>query len=431
MSTETIFTSYQPIQRYLALVKSAYGMEPTPAVPIKALDVFLMRQIVEYYPTAPTIIDLAGAATMGVSPVLWASLGELIQHVFAADATWEKATESDWRALVMDAVSAMELNARTLTLVDGQPDQLDGWATLTPQMNRLAPLIFVVALESGTPAEMAASLQRLLALHSNSAILLMPLGPTGESATVEATLMVCGVASAYRFTPMREVSPFFNTSELGIIYPRSQSELPALLERLHSLYDGNFRFLTLLDANIKSLVQSSQKRKLAPLHGIGQNAAVGSGQPKALMAIPIARQTQGRFAAIARKLLNRPVTPHHASYLQFSLPQDLHPSETVEGTVTLRNDDIYPWVTTKVTDRGINVSYHWRTLTGTLVVKEGLRSVLPNIIQPRETVTMPLTIMTPSQPGQYLLDLDMVHETIIWFSDAGTPGPLFQVDIKE
>jgi hypothetical protein len=82
-----------------------------------------------------------------------------------------------------------------------------------------------------------------------------------------------------------------------------------------------------------------------------------------------------------------------------------------------RGNERWPW------DSGIgpriNASYHWLRGDGTPAVDEGLRTAFPCDIAPGETVIVPLDVLAPDAPGDYLLEVDLVHEDVRWF-DCGT-----------
>src|SRR5258708_25188945 len=65
-------------------------------------------------------------------------------------------------------------------------------------------------------------------------------------------LMFCDTPpSDHCLLPVREISPFFFTSNLGLIYPRNNPHVPDVINRLRQLYEGNFDFLTLVETNLR------------------------------------------------------------------------------------------------------------------------------------------------------------------------------------
>jgi hypothetical protein len=63
----------------------------------------------------------------------------------------------------------------------------------------------------------------------------------------------------------------------------------------------------------------------------------------------------------------------------------------------------------------IRVSYRWRHPDGTLLVPEGLRSPFPCSVQPGEQIIVPVGVMAPDVPGNFILEYDLVHEHVRWF----------------
>lgn len=68
----------------------------------------------------------------------------------------------------------------------------------------------------------------------------------------------------------------------------------------------------------------------------------------------------------------------------------------------------------------IRVGNHWLDATGALVQYDDGRTKIPRDVPPGETITVPLTITAPEQPGQYILEIDVVQELITWFKDKGS-----------
>ncbi|WP_307722587.1 TadE/TadG family type IV pilus assembly protein [Moorella sp. E308F] len=65
-----------------------------------------------------------------------------------------------------------------------------------------------------------------------------------------------------------------------------------------------------------------------------------------------------------------------------------------------------------------NFSYHWYDDKGNLVVQDGLRTGLPQTVQPGGSANLDLKVKAPPQPGKYRLVVDGVQEYCAWF------GPL-------
>ncbi len=70
------------------------------------------------------------------------------------------------------------------------------------------------------------------------------------------------------------------------------------------------------------------------------------------------------------------------------------------------------------------MSYHWlREDTDALQVFNGWRTAFPGPVAPGESITMPVNVKAPAQPGRYVLVWDVVHEQRAWLSTEGVmPG---------
>ncbi len=62
----------------------------------------------------------------------------------------------------------------------------------------------------------------------------------------------------------------------------------------------------------------------------------------------------------------------------------------------------------------INVTYRWLSPAGEAIVPEGLRSPLPGPLDPGGDVVVGVSVSAP-HPGDYILEIDMVHEHVRWF----------------
>jgi hypothetical protein len=63
----------------------------------------------------------------------------------------------------------------------------------------------------------------------------------------------------------------------------------------------------------------------------------------------------------------------------------------------------------------------WLQPNGTLVTNMDARYGLDRDLKPGEETTVPLQITAPKDPGEYLLEIDLVQEQVSWFSDKGSP----------
>lgn len=71
---------------------------------------------------------------------------------------------------------------------------------------------------------------------------------------------------------------------------------------------------------------------------------------------------------------------------------------------------------------------HWLDRNGKTVVLDDGRADLPHDIKAGEEVELTLPIKVPKAPGDYILELDMVHEGLSWFTAHGSQ--IAKINIK-
>ena len=93
----------------------------------------------------------------------------------------------------------------------------------------------------------------------------------------------------------------------------------------------------------------------------------------------------------------------------------MRPGEHRPFRVRVRNDGDTSWPGGHDRAPLIRLSYRWASTAGTVVVPEGFRSPLPAQLEPEETCIAPVIVAAPDEPGEYVLELDLVHEHVRWF----------------
>jgi hypothetical protein len=98
--------------------------------------------------------------------------------------------------------------------------------------------------------------------------------------------------------------------------------------------------------------------------------------------------------------------------------------EQKELQLTVRNAGNKVWRSR--VDQGwmniVTVGDRWLTADGTAVVNDlDGRSALPHDLKRGDRAELPLTVTAPKTEGQYVLEIDMVHEGVTWFYQRGSP----------
>ena len=63
----------------------------------------------------------------------------------------------------------------------------------------------------------------------------------------------------------------------------------------------------------------------------------------------------------------------------------------------------------------VRVTYRWLDEEGAVVVPDGLRTPLPAVLPPGDSLIVPADVLAPPAPGLHTLVLDLLHEHVRWF----------------
>jgi hypothetical protein len=96
-------------------------------------------------------------------------------------------------------------------------------------------------------------------------------------------------------------------------------------------------------------------------------------------------------------------------------PLRLSPGETRPLYVRVENRGAATWRWGLDQHPLVRVSHHWRTPDGRVTRYEGLRSPLPCTLGPGASTIVPVWVEAPSEEGDHLLEIDLVHEHVRWF----------------
>ncbi len=118
-----------------------------------------------------------------------------------------------------------------------------------------------------------------------------------------------------------------------------------------------------------------------------------------------------------------PRATHAFTITASSVPWLLATGMEARVPLTIRNDGLETWNS----DHGFRVAYHWLTLRGTMVSRDGARTELPAVVRPGRSVDLVARLFTPEEPGIYRLQWDMVQEHVTWFSVRDPHFPITHV----
>lgn len=112
-----------------------------------------------------------------------------------------------------------------------------------------------------------------------------------------------------------------------------------------------------------------------------------------------------------------------AAFSPIEAPAVFKPGEKRKVVVKVRNAGTSVWPS-KVPHGWMNtvtVGDRWLTADASGVVNQlDSRSALPHDLKPGDEVEIILTVTAPLAEGQYVLEIDMVHEGVTWFYQRGS-----------
>ncbi|HLM55998.1 MAG TPA: hypothetical protein VK422_07675 [Pyrinomonadaceae bacterium] len=132
--------------------------------------------------------------------------------------------------------------------------------------------------------------------------------------------------------------------------------------------------------------------------------------------------------------------PDNAFKAQLTLPDPptkLRAGQKETIQVRVKNSSDAPWWATggEVNEEGQGNKYYlatgnrWLNPDGKLVTDmDGRHGILKNL-RPGEESDVPLVITAPKEPGDYLLEVDLIQEQVAWFSDKGSPTARTKVTV--
>jgi SAM-dependent methyltransferase len=106
---------------------------------------------------------------------------------------------------------------------------------------------------------------------------------------------------------------------------------------------------------------------------------------------------------------------------------DLQPGSTLELDVVVANRSPHRWTASE--SGVIRAGSHWRDSGDRMVSRDDGRVSLPGVLGPGESCRVALTITAPAEDGEYVCEIDLAHEGVLWFNDKGSPTARFPVRV--
>ncbi|MDZ7836955.1 MAG: LCP family protein [Actinomycetota bacterium] len=111
-------------------------------------------------------------------------------------------------------------------------------------------------------------------------------------------------------------------------------------------------------------------------------------------------------------------------------PLYMKPGERFPVTIWLKNTGSIVWENSP--DLEINLGYHWldRDSREPVMWDNGRRLHIDNL-EPGQELEQDIVVFAPEEPGRYLLQYDLVHERVTWFSAEGVTPLEINVDVGQ
>lgn len=68
----------------------------------------------------------------------------------------------------------------------------------------------------------------------------------------------------------------------------------------------------------------------------------------------------------------------------------------------------------------VGITYHWRNLDEKVVIWDGLVTPLISDLKKGDEQKIEMTVKSPTNPGLYILEIDLVQNSAFWFAGVGS-----------
>jgi LCP family protein required for cell wall assembly len=127
--------------------------------------------------------------------------------------------------------------------------------------------------------------------------------------------------------------------------------------------------------------------------------------------------------AMWQRIINgEPASKYNAEYKEIDEIVDSMTQDTeYKFKIKVKNTGALVW--NRNGDNPVYLGYHWIDFNSReMVVFDGKRSIIPEDgVNVSDEAVFDLTVIAPSKPGEYILQVDLVQEGVTWFSFQGVP----------
>jgi hypothetical protein len=257
----TIHASYRTVEGYLEVLEQEGCLGPHASEALRPVDALALDVLVSLLSTRPTIVDLAGDFTLGVSTVL-ARTRRRAEKVITLRSPSHR-LPTPWLPILSNYFAGLEpspLSPCAETLDDATTEE-------AIRRERGRPTVVLAAAKADTPAGLCRRALRCLDLGRDVIVLVLTLGDTGECEWLDSLSNAFGGNSPYRRALIREQGMGLHDSRLGLIYERDSRHMDNVLPRMREFFTGNASFLSLARTASESAIKvAALEREIARLN---------------------------------------------------------------------------------------------------------------------------------------------------------------------
>ena len=124
----------------------------------------------------------------------------------------------------------------------------------------------------------------------------------------------------------------------------------------------------------------------------------------------------------AKARLNQPLNNFSSRIVAMCSPEIVQSGSEVLLPVRLKNESKLTWPAFGL--QPVVLSYRWYTAEGALLVADGLRTQLPDDLEPGQSVVVVLQVKVPDVKGRLVLMASLIQEGVAWFMDRQSSSTL-------
>ena len=162
----------------------------------------------------------------------------------------------------------------------------------------------------------------------------------------------------------------------------------------------------------------------------GRESPMPAARPSVSQPAPVA-QTVGAAAWAERTALpgykaSATIDPVYlVKFLRAEVPARLSAGQVLVATVEISNHGKVVWRPHTT----VGLAYHWFDSRGNVVVRDGVRTELPQPVGPGKDLTIQARLKAPERAGTYILCWDMVDQGVTWFRSRGGETLCLRVEV--